>query len=102
MVIGPKLANPAEAEDRRRVGLLPEGRAPMRDGVELFETENAAKPVGRVTSGAFGPTVGHPISMGYLPARLSTIGTRIWGEVRGKRLPALVADLPFRPSTYKR
>jgi aminomethyltransferase len=102
VVIGPKLANPAEAEDRRRVGLLPEGRAPMRDGVELFETENAATPVGRVTSGAFGPTVGHPISMGYLPARLSTIGTRIWGEVRGKRLPALVADLPFRPSTYKR
>lgn len=101
-LIGPKLIGPPDAEDPRRVGLIPEGRAPMRDGVALFEAEDADEPVGRVTSGAFGPTVGHPISMGYLPERLSAVGTRVWGEVRGKRLPAQVADLPFRPATYKR
>ncbi|MFV0358346.1 glycine cleavage system aminomethyltransferase GcvT [Tropicimonas sp.] len=101
-VIGPKLAGDADPEDKRRVGLVPEGRAPMRDGVELFEAESDSHPVGRVTSGAFGPSVGHPISMGYLPLRLSAAGTRVWGEVRGKRLAARVAGLPFRPSTYKR
>ena len=74
----------------------------MREGVTLYESEDAAEPVGVVTSGAFGPTVGHPISMGYVPARLSASGTRLYGDLRGKRLPIVVADLPFRPATYKR
>lgn len=95
----------AELEDgpaRRRVGLLPEGRAPMREGTQLFETEEAADPVGHVTSGAFGPTVERPVSMGYVPTGLARTGTRLFGDVRGRRLPASVADMPFRPPTYKR
>ncbi|MEQ8399971.1 MAG: glycine cleavage system aminomethyltransferase GcvT [Roseitalea porphyridii] len=87
---------------RRRVGLLPEGRAPMREGTQLFETEEAAEPVGHVTSGAFGPSVERPVSMGYVPTALAAVGTRLFGEVRGKRLPVTTADMPFRPSTYKR
>ncbi|WP_068114054.1 glycine cleavage system aminomethyltransferase GcvT [Tropicimonas marinistellae] len=102
-IIGPKLsAADVDPDDRRRVGLVPDGRAPMREGVELFESESAETPVGRITSGAFGPSVGHPISMGYVPVRLASADTRIWAEVRGKRLPARVTDLPFRPATYKR
>ena len=92
----------ADGASRRRVGLLPEGRAPMREGTQLFETETAAEPVGHVTSGAFGPSVERPVSMGYVPAALSEPGTGLFGEVRGKRLPVTVADLPFKPSTYKR
>lgn len=88
--------------DRTRIGLLPEGRAPMRAGTPLFATEDAGEPIGEVTSGAFGPSIEGPMSMGYVASQFSEIGTPVWGEVRGRRLPATVADMPFRPSTYKR
>ncbi|MGR3372449.1 MAG: glycine cleavage system aminomethyltransferase GcvT [Pseudooceanicola nanhaiensis] len=87
---------------RLRVGLAPEGRAPMREGVQLFADEEGGEPVGHVTSGAFGPTVGAPVSMGYVPAELSRPGARLFGEVRGKRLPVRVAELPFVPANFKR
>ncbi|MBE0555344.1 MAG: glycine cleavage system aminomethyltransferase GcvT, partial [Rhodobacteraceae bacterium] len=58
--------------------------------------------VGRVTSGGFGPSVGAPIAMGYVPAALAAIGNALDGEVRGKRLPVSVAAMPFQPTTYKR
>ncbi|MGH1331261.1 MAG: glycine cleavage system aminomethyltransferase GcvT [Paracoccaceae bacterium] len=87
---------------RKRVGLLPEGRAPMREGVELFATESGGEPIGKITSGGFGPSIGAPIAMGYLPANMASEGTEIWGELRGKRQALRVAPMPFRPSTYKR
>ncbi|SDX25206.1 glycine cleavage system aminomethyltransferase GcvT [Roseicitreum antarcticum] len=87
---------------RRRVGLLPETRAPMREGTALFADTTAADPVGHVTSGAFGPTLQAPMSMGYVPESLCTPGTRLYGEVRGKRMPVVVAALPFRPAQFKR
>ena len=91
-----------EGTPRLRVGLAPEGRAPMREGVQLFADEEGGEPVGHVTSGAFGPTVGAPVSMGYVPAELSRPGARLYGEVRGKRLPVRVAELPFVPANFKR
>lgn len=91
-----------EGTPRLRVGLAPEGRAPMREGVQLFADEEGGEPVGHVTSGAFGPTVGAPVSMGYVPAELSRVGARLYGEVRGKRLPVRVAELPFVPANFKR
>ena len=85
-----------------RVGLLPEGRAPMREGVELFQSAEDDAPVGRITSGGFGPTVGRPVAMGYVPSALSTHGETLYGEVRGKRLPVAVCALPFTPANFKR
>lgn len=87
---------------RRRVGLKPEGRAPMRADTPLFPSEDATEPVGRVTSGGFGPSAEGPVAMGYVPSDLSATGTVLFGEVRGKRLPVAVADLPFVQQTYKR
>ncbi len=87
---------------RRRVGLLPEGRAPMRAGTPLFAEVTGGDPIGEVTSGAYGPSIARPMSMGYVPTGLATVGTAVFGEVRGKRLPATVAAMPFRPATYKR
>ena len=87
---------------RRRVGLLPGTRAPMRDGTQLFADEQAETPIGHVTSGAFGPSLGAPVSMGYVASAHAATGTRLFGEVRGKRLPVTIAAMPFRPSTYKR
>jgi aminomethyltransferase len=85
---------------RVRVGLKPEGRAPMRAGVLLFDAEGHA--VGEVTSGGFGPTVGGPVAMGYVEVGCSEVGTALSGEVRGKRLPVTVAALPFVPAGFKR
>jgi aminomethyltransferase len=87
---------------RKRVGLLPEGRAPVRGGAPLFAAEGDAEPVGTVTSGAFGPSLGGPMAMGYVPAALAAIGTRLFAEVRGKKLPVTVATMPFVTPNYKR
>ncbi|MEL7343959.1 MAG: glycine cleavage system aminomethyltransferase GcvT [Pseudomonadota bacterium] len=87
---------------RKRVGLLPEGRAPMRAGTELFSTQDAESPMGSITSGAFGPSIEGPMSMGYVTAEHAAPGTKVFAELRGKRLPAIVTPMPFRPSTYKR
>ncbi|MEM7597846.1 MAG: glycine cleavage system aminomethyltransferase GcvT [Pseudomonadota bacterium] len=88
--------------DRLRVGLRPEGRAPMRAGTALFADETSDTPVGHVTSGAFGPTIEAPISMGYIARAQSDHDTQVFGDVRGKRLPARVTALPFTPAGFKR
>jgi aminomethyltransferase len=90
----------ASGPERLRVGLKPEGRAPMREGVELFAPDGT--PVGRVTSGGFGPSVNAPIAMGYVARAHASIGAILSGEVRGKRLPVAVCELPFHPTSYKR
>jgi aminomethyltransferase len=92
----------ANGASRRRVGLLPEGRAPVRGGAPIFAAEDDAEPVGTVTSGAFGPSLGGPMAMGYVPGDLAATGTRLFAEVRGRKLPLTVAAMPFVKSNYKR
>jgi len=87
---------------RRRVGLRPEGRAPMREGTELHAVAEGGDPVGKITSGAFGPTLQAPMSMGYVPADMAREGTRLYGDVRGRRRPVTVTPLPFVPAGFKR
>lgn len=88
--------------DRLRVGLSPQGRAPMRAGVVLFGGENDHEPIGTITSGSFGPSVERPVAMGYVAKHFAEIGTEIWGELRGKRQPIRVSKLPFTPLNFKR
>jgi len=85
---------------RKRVGLLPEGRAPVREGTEL--TDPAGHPIGKVTSGGFGPSVGGPIAMGYVEAPLARPGTGLNALLRGKPVPIRVAPLPFVKTNYYR
>jgi aminomethyltransferase len=92
----------ATGATRRRVGLRPEGRAPVREGAALFADATSAEPIGKVTSGGFGPSLNAPVAMGYLPSSLSAVGTSAFAEVRGQRLPLTVAAMPFVPNTYKR
>ena len=96
------LAQFENGTDRVRVGLAPEGRAPVREGADLFADETAAEPFGKVTSGGFGPSYGGPVSMGYVPSAQGEPGTIVYAEVRGKRMPLRVAALPFVQNTYKR
>ena len=95
------LAQIANKPPRRRVGLLPEGRAPMRAGVEVFASADAATPIGTITSGGFGPTVGGPVALALIDAATPP-DAALFGEVRGKRLPVTQTKLPFTPPGYKR
>ncbi len=94
----------ARGATRRRVGLRPEGRAPMREGTELFtvETGEAGEPIGTITSGGFAPSLDAPIAMGYVPIASAAPDTRLLGRLRGRMLPATVARMPFVPPGYKR
>jgi aminomethyltransferase len=87
---------------RRRVGLRPEGRAPVREGAPLFADAASSLQIGAVTSGGFGPSINTPVAMGYLPASHTAIGGLVFAELRGQRLPLRVAAMPFVPNTYKR
>jgi aminomethyltransferase len=87
---------------RRRVGLRPEGRAPVREGAALFADATSQDQIGTVTSGGFGPSAGTPVAMGYLPTSLAVTDTLVFAELRGQRLPLRVAALPFIPASYKR
>ena len=87
---------------RRRVGLRPEGRAPVRGGALLFLAESDSAAAGVVTSGGFGVSLNAPVAMGYIPRELATPGTRLFAEVRGKRLAVTVSKLPFVSTRYKR
>ncbi|WCL53620.1 glycine cleavage system aminomethyltransferase GcvT [Gimibacter soli] len=83
-----------------RVGIRPEGRAPAREGTEIADEAGAV--IGVVTSGGFGPTVGGPVAMGFVPPALSAVGTKLNLMIRGKAHPATVAALPFVTQRYKR
>ncbi|MDO5612494.1 MAG: glycine cleavage system aminomethyltransferase GcvT [Paracoccus sp. (in: a-proteobacteria)] len=90
-----------EGPSRARRGLRPEGRAPIREGVELFDAETEGRSLGRVRSGGFGPSVGGPIAVAILDPELPE-GTRLWAELRGKRIPVAISPMPFVKTTYKR
>ncbi len=85
---------------RKRVGLSGEGRAPVREGSELYDADNNL--VGTVTSGTFGPSAEIPIAMAYVSKPLAALDTRVYAEVRGKRLPMTVSRMPFVPQRYYR
>ncbi|EPE98063.1 glycine cleavage system aminomethyltransferase GcvT [Rhizobium grahamii] len=87
---------------RRRVGLKPEGKAPVRGHAKLFADSEGKTEIGEVTSGGFGPSVDGPVAMGYVPVAQATVGTQVYAEVRGKYLPVTVSALPFITPTYKR
>lgn len=85
--------------EQKRVGLIIQGRLPAREGAEVFVGDHH---VGRVTSGGFSPTLGHPIAMAYVSADHAGEGTTLEVAVRNKRLAAKVAPMPFVPHRYHR
>ena len=92
----------AGGTNKKRVGLLPQTRAPMREGVEIFATETSKEAIGKITSGGYGPTVGYPIAMGYINSEYANSEDDFFGELRGKRVPVKVSNLPFVPLNFKR
>jgi aminomethyltransferase len=84
----------------RRVGLLVEGRQPVREGAAVLDGDGSE--VGKVTSGGFAPTLGQPIAMAYVPVAMAEPGARIQLNQRGKVHEATVAAMPFVPHRYFR
>ncbi|MFN0262628.1 glycine cleavage system aminomethyltransferase GcvT [Tepidamorphus sp. 3E244] len=89
-----------DGPSRKRVGILPEGRAPAREGTVIAD-ENGNE-IGTVTSGGFGPTVGGPVAMGYVKTTFAKPDTPLQLMVRGKAQPARVVKLPFVPPGFHR
>jgi aminomethyltransferase len=87
---------------RRRVGLRSRERTPVRGGSALYSSAAAPTPVGHVTSGGFGPTVNAPVAMGYVASSAAAVGTLVFADVRDKRVPVEVSELPFVEPRYKR
>jgi len=85
---------------RKRVGLVAEGRAPIREGAELFDADG--NKIGVVTSGTFGPTAEKPVAMGYVATEFSALETQVFASVRGKQLPMSVAKMPLVEQRYYR
>ena len=85
---------------RRRVGILPDGRAPAREGSAVLGP--AGDPIGSITSGGFGPSLNAPIAMGYLARDAAAPGTPVAVVVRDVARPAHVAPMPFHPTRYYR
>jgi len=90
----------ANGAKRRRIGLLPEGKAPVREGVQLVTAQGDV--IGVVTSGGFGPSLGAPLAMGYVDNAYTPFDTQVFALVRGKQLPCRVCKMPFVEQTYRR
>ena len=89
----------AEGAPVKRVGFAIEGKLPAREGAEIYA---GVQKVGSITSGGHSPSLGVPIAMGWVDASQSAIGTALEIEVRGKRIAATVAPMPFVPHRYHR
>ncbi|WLI05488.1 glycine cleavage system aminomethyltransferase GcvT [Pseudomonas sp. FP597] len=85
---------------RKRVGLLPQERTPVREGAEIVDAEGTV--IGSVCSGGFGPSLGGPLAMGYLDSAFTALDTEVSALVRGKRVPLRVSKMPFVPQRYYR
>lgn len=89
-----------KAVSRKRVGLVGQTKAPVREGVKLYDADD--NEIGVVTSGTAGPTAGKPVSMAYVKTEFAALETEIFADVRGKKLPMIVTKMPFVPQRYYR
>ncbi|EIK95353.1 glycine cleavage system T protein [Pseudomonas sp. M47T1] len=85
---------------RKRVGLLPQERTPVREGAEIVDESGTI--IGTVCSGGFGPTLGGPVAMGYVDSAHAALETPVWAIVRGKKVAMKVSKMPFVAQRYYR
>lgn len=85
---------------KKRVGFLVDGRAPVREGVEIVNADGVVQ--GKVTSGGFSPTLAQPIVMAYVSTTSLDAAEPLFASVRGKSIPLKQTAMPFVPSRYYR
>lgn len=94
------LANIENPPALRRVGLVVDGKRPVREG--QLVTNVAAEVVGEVCSAAYGATLGGPIAMAYIERASGEPGTQLFVTVRDKQVPVTVTAMPFVTQRYFR
>jgi aminomethyltransferase len=92
----------ARGAPRKRVGLRPQGRAPVRQGARLFADPRSDSVIGVVTSGGFGPSVNAPVAIGYITTAAAAANRPIYADLRGERVPMTLSKLPFVATKYRR
>ncbi|MBG3971167.1 glycine cleavage system aminomethyltransferase GcvT, partial [Pseudomonas aeruginosa] len=93
-------AQQAQGVASKRVGFLPQGRMPVREGAEIVDAQGRA--IGKVSSGGFGPRLNAPLAMGYVPSELAGLGSEVTAMVRGKPVTLVVSKMPFVAQRYYR
>jgi aminomethyltransferase len=78
---------------RKLVGFEMLGRGIARQGYAILD--ETGRPVGIVTSGAPGLSIGKNIGLGYVPPSSSSIGSVLGIDIRGKSIEAKVCATPF-------
>ena len=86
--------------DTKVVGLIPEGRMPVRDGA-IIQDENGNQ-VGYVSSGGFGATLYKPISIARVETKFTNSHSKIFALVREKKIAVEIVKLPFVKHNYYR
>ena len=89
----------SEGPPSKRIGLILSGRQPAREGAPIFDGDTE---IGVITSGGFSPSLQVPIALGYVASSHADLNRALQIEVRGKRLDAVVAPMPFVPHRYVR
>ena len=87
-----------EGVDKLRVGIKPESRIIARESTKIFDEKDNI--IGEVTSGTFGPSVKSPIAMGYVSNSHIKSNTKVFLQIRGKKIPANICDMPFYKKNY--
>jgi aminomethyltransferase len=82
----------ATGASQKRVGLKPDGRAPVRGGAVLYDGDGAD---------AAG-ICGHPVAIGRIEKSAGATGDRVYADVRGRKLACTIEKLPFVPRNYHR
>lgn len=83
---------------RKRVGLKVTGRGIVREHADVYIGERR---IGVTTSGTHCPYLKAPAAMALLDASYSSVGTQVEVDVRGRRVAAEIAKLPFYKRTVK-
>ena len=87
-----------EGVSKLRVGIKPDTKVIARESTKIFDEKN--NEIGKVTSGTFGPSVNGPVAMGYINKNFSKIDTKIFLEIRGKKIPGSICKMPFYKKNY--
>ncbi len=78
--------------DRKLVGLVLDGERIARHGCEVtFQ----GQPVGIVTSGSMGISIGKPVAMAYTRKEHAAVGSKLEVRTRGHEMPAQVVARPM-------
>lgn len=86
--------------DIQRVGLIVEGRSPIRENAQIFD--ESGQLLGYVTSGSYAPSLGKPIAMAMIKSEAAIIGETLFARVRSNQVRLTVCDLPFVPHRFRR